>query len=58
MIVVANEVQEEALARLSVDDRDRLRGLLTVILDNMSALQAANDAAGARQAVRRSGDVD
>jgi DNA-binding MarR family transcriptional regulator len=58
MIVVANEVQEEALAGLNVDDRERLRGLLTVILDNLSELQAANDATGARQSVRRSSDVD
>ena len=60
MIVVANEVQEEALAGLNDTDRERLRGLLAVVLDNMVALQAANDpdAVDAPQAGQRGGDVD
>ena len=58
MIVVANEVQEEALAGLNGADRERLRGLLTVVLDNMSAFQVANDAASAPRAMRRSSGVD
>ncbi len=55
MIVVANEVQEEALAGLNGDDRERLHGLLAAILDNMSALRAANDgdAASMPRAERR-----
>jgi DNA-binding MarR family transcriptional regulator len=60
MIVVANEVQEEALAGLNVADRERLHGLLAVILDNMSALQAANDPdpVDVPRAERRGGDDD
>jgi len=52
MIVVANEVQEEAMAGLNGADRERLRDLLSVILGNLTALQAANDgdAANAAQA--------
>lgn len=58
MIVVANEVQEEALAGLGGADRERLHDLLTVILDNMSALQAANDTATEPRSVRRSESND
>jgi DNA-binding MarR family transcriptional regulator len=44
MIVLANNLQEAALDGLSDKDRDTLRGLLTVIMNNLSARQSAFDA--------------
>jgi len=43
MIVLADETQEEALDGLTNDDREQLRALLTVIKDNLTARQTAND---------------
>jgi MarR family transcriptional regulator for hemolysin len=43
MVVLANELQDEALDGLSDADRNTLRSLLTVIKNNLSARQSAND---------------
>ncbi len=43
MVVLANELQDEALDGLSDADRHTLRSLLTVIKNNLSARQSAND---------------
>ncbi len=45
MVVLANELHDEALDGLSDDDRNTLRSLLTVIKNNLSARQTANDSA-------------
>ncbi|MDA0661758.1 MAG: MarR family transcriptional regulator [Proteobacteria bacterium] len=44
MIVLANDVQEAALEGLSTADRKKLGELLSAIMNNVSARQAANDA--------------
>ena len=43
MVVLANEVQTEALHGLSEGDREQLKSTLTVIKNNLIARQSAND---------------
>ena len=43
MVVLANELHDEALDGLSETDRETLRSLLTVIKNNLSARQSGND---------------
>jgi DNA-binding MarR family transcriptional regulator len=43
MVVLANEVQNEALDGLTDGDRERLKSILTVIKNNLTAQQSAND---------------
>lgn len=43
MVVIAGQVQDEALAGLNDGDREALKALLTVIKDNLTARLSAND---------------
>ncbi len=43
MVVLANQVQDEALKGLTDADREQLKSILTVIKNNLIARQSAND---------------
>lgn len=43
VVVLANEVQNEALNGLTDSDREQLKSILTVIKNNLTAQQSAND---------------
>ncbi len=43
MVVLANQVQDEALSGLTDTDREMLKSILTIIKNNLTAQQSAND---------------
>jgi len=43
MVVLANQVQDEALSGLTDTDRESLKSILTIIKNNLTAQQSANE---------------